>query len=139
MSNRNQRLILDSKLWIEFLLTDQMSRMDHMVLSGDVELVLSNDLLGEVRDVLEREPIRKKLKSKDIEYLSVFLTTYGVFVEPKGEANPADDRDKMTMLATDGQCDFLLTEDPSLLARNKIAQTRIMTYQDWVKITDEKS
>jgi putative PIN family toxin of toxin-antitoxin system len=58
------KLIVDTNLWISFLLSKKYAFLDKLLENGDVQLVFSHEMLSELIDVANR-PKLKKFFTKD--------------------------------------------------------------------------
>jgi uncharacterized protein len=48
------RIIIDTNLWISFLITKNYSKLDSILFSGNSKLIFSEELLTEFIDVIKR-------------------------------------------------------------------------------------
>ena len=51
---RSHKIIIDTNLWISFLLTNQFSFIDKLLAKKKVKLVFSGELLAEFLEVVKR-------------------------------------------------------------------------------------
>jgi len=58
MPNKPVRIILDTNLWISFLITKDYSKLDGILFSGDCLLVFSQELIDEFISVANRPEFR---------------------------------------------------------------------------------
>ncbi len=117
MANKSRRIILDTNLWISFLITKDYTRLDNILFSKKCILVFSTELLEEFLEVAKRPKFRSFFSSSDIEDLLELLNEYADFVKVvtkvKMSRDPKDDF--LLALAVDGKADILLTGDQDLL------------------------
>ena len=58
MTKYQKKLILDTNLWISFLITKNYNQLDHILFVEDVRLIFSQELLEEFLDVVKRPKFR---------------------------------------------------------------------------------
>jgi len=133
MANKSRRIILDTNLWISFLITKDYTRLDNILFSKKCILVFSTELLEEFLEVAKRPKFRSFFSSSDIEDLLELLNEYADFVKVvtkvKMSRDPKDDF--LLALAVDGKADILLTGDQDLLVFAKYNNTTIITISDF--------
>jgi putative PIN family toxin of toxin-antitoxin system len=133
MANKSQRIILDTNLWISFLITKDYTRLDNILFSKKCILIFSTELLEEFLEVAKRPKFRRFFSSSDIEDLLELLNEYADFVKVvtkvKMSRDPKDDF--LLALAVDGKADILLTGDQDLLVLAKYNNTTIITISDF--------
>lgn len=70
MAAKKQRLILDTNLWISFLITKDYSKLDSLLKHSEAIILFSSELLEEFIEVTKRPKLKKlfckmMLKVKD--------------------------------------------------------------------------
>jgi putative PIN family toxin of toxin-antitoxin system len=129
MRNLKSRIILDTNLWISFLITKDFSKLDEIIFSKKSILIFSQELLEEFLEVVKRPKFRRYFTQSDIEELLETIDEYGEFIIVKSKIEICrDSKDNFLLsLAVDGKADFLLTGDQDLLMIEKIGKTNIKT------------
>jgi len=129
MQNLKSRVILDTNLWISFLISKDFSKLDEIIFSKKSILIFSQELLEEFLEVVKRPKFRRYFAQTDIEELLETIDEYGEFIVVKSRIEICRDvKDKFLLsLAVDGKADFLLTGDQDLLMIEKIGNTNIKT------------
>jgi putative PIN family toxin of toxin-antitoxin system len=129
MRNLKSRIILDTNLWISFLITKDFSKLDEIIFSKKSILIFSQELLEEFLEVVKRPKFRRYFTQSDIEELLETIDEYGEFIIVKSKIEICRDaKDNFLLsLAVDGKADFLLTGDQDLLMIEKIGKTNIIT------------
>lgn len=130
----NRRVILDTNLWISFLISNRQQELDLFLNSGVVTLIFSVELLEEFLEVANRPKFKRFFKKSDIEGLLGQIQNFGelIIVESKVE-KCRDEKDNFLLsLSVDGKADFLITGDSDLLVLSKIEQTQILTWSDFI-------
>jgi len=129
MRNLKSRIILDTNLWISFLISKDFSKLDEIIFSKKSILIFSQELLEEFLEVAKRPKFRRYFAQTDIEELLETIDEYGEFIVVKSKIEICRDaKDNFLLsLAVDGKADFLLTGDQDLLMIEKIGKTNIKT------------
>ncbi|MGN8059163.1 putative toxin-antitoxin system toxin component, PIN family [Pedobacter sp. 22163] len=129
MQNLKSRIILDTNLWISFLISKDFSKLDEIIFSKKSILIFSQELLEEFLEVAKRPKFRRYFAQTDIEELLETIDEYGEFIVVKSKIEICRDaKDNFLLsLAVDGKADFLLTGDQDLLMIEKIGKTNIKT------------
>lgn len=129
MANKPYRIILDTNLWISFLITRNYSGLDDILFERQGVLIFSLELLSEFMDVCKRPRFQKYFSQSDIENILRTIEDYGEFIGVKSKTNICKDpKDNFLLaLAVDGKADYLLTGDAALLELKKIGKTKIVT------------
>ena len=135
MQNKVSRIIIDTNLWISFLITNDYTKLDKIILSGNAVLVFSQELLDEFLAVAKRPKFRRFFTLSDIEDLLETIIDYADLVKVKTKVEACrDPKDNFLLaLAIDGNADFLVTGDNDLLELTKIEKTAIITISDFLQ------
>ncbi|MEP7143018.1 MAG: putative toxin-antitoxin system toxin component, PIN family [Ferruginibacter sp.] len=59
MPDPKDRIIIDTILWISFLLTKDLSKFDSIIGYKGIELIFSQELIDEIVEVTQRSKFRK--------------------------------------------------------------------------------
>ncbi|MCG2589847.1 putative toxin-antitoxin system toxin component, PIN family [Rhodohalobacter sulfatireducens] len=127
------RLILDTNLWISFLISSNYEKLDELLVNKDSKLLFSQELLEEFLTVAGRPKLKKYISDEDLAYLLETIDEVAEFVNVTSEITKCrDPKDNFLLsLAVDGKADYLLTGDNDLLVLKKIGDTRIETISDF--------
>jgi len=130
------RIIIDTNLWISFLLTKRFEFIDKLLESGNAELVFCNELLAELVDVADRPKLRRFFSTEDWMLMFEIIEQYAIYVSVISSVMICRDaKDNFLLsLAKDAQADFLLTGDKDLLVLKTFGATRIVTITEFQKI-----
>jgi putative PIN family toxin of toxin-antitoxin system len=114
---KNKRVILDTNIWISFLISKRLEELDVLLESELVTLVFSSELLEEFLEVAVRPKFSKFFKKSDIKGLVNQLDRYGELVAVTSKVDECrDPKDNFLLsLAIDSKADFLITGDSDLL------------------------
>lgn len=135
MQNKVSRIIIDTNLWISFLITKDFTKLDEIIFSGKGVLVFSKELLDEFLEVAKRPKFRRFFSLDDIEEMLETIDEYADFVNVQTKTDVCrDPKDNFLLsLSVDGKADFLLTGDKDLLDLTKFVETRIITISDFLR------
>jgi uncharacterized protein len=127
MKNKVSRIILDTNLWISFLITGDYTKLDELLFNRKSVLIFSSELLEEFIEVANRPKFRRFFSQEDIEELVGSIDEYADFVQVNTEITLCrDPKDNFLLsLSVDGNADYLLTGDKDLLDLKKFRQTII--------------
>lgn len=137
---KSNRLVIDTNLLISFLITKRLQEIDNFILSEEIKLLFSEELLLEVLEVIKRPKFNKYFSDKDILTLLELFDYYGELVTVKSDINLCrDKKDNFLLnLAIDGKAAYLLTGDNDLLVLGKVNKTRIVSWTDFLKLFEKK-
>jgi len=71
------RAILDTNLWISYLISNDIAQIDKLFERDELVLIFSQELLEEFIEVANRPKFRKYFKLEDIEELLELFDVYG--------------------------------------------------------------
>lgn len=136
MQNKVSRIILDTNLWISFLITKDFSKLDELIFSKRSIIVFSKELLDEFLEVVSRPKFRRFFTRADIEDILETIDEYADFVTVETKVNICKDpKDNFLLsLSIDGNVDFLLTGDKDLLELNKFGETKMITISNFLQL-----
>lgn len=129
---KNKLVILDTNLWISFLISNDFSFLDKYIENKKVKLVFSEELIQEFLTVASRPKFKKYFTDKKIDYLLQFFDDFGVLIEVSSRIELCrDHKDNFLLnLAVDSKADYLVTGDKDLLEVKKIKTTEIVTIRE---------
>lgn len=132
---KNKRIILDTNLWISFLISKNFTEIDNLILTSGFTLLFSNESLEEFIEVVKRPKFKKFFSKRDVEKLLILFDQYAELILIESNTHICrDPKDNFLLnLAIDGKADFLITGDKDLLVIGKISGTQIITFQDFLK------
>lgn len=128
------RIVIDTNLWISFLLTRDYSKIDSLFVDNNITLLFSLELIEEFIEVAERPKFRKYFSVTDLEDLLGKLRTKAEFISVLTVVDLCrDPKDNFLLALThDGKATHLLTGDKDLLVLEKVGQTKIITISDYL-------
>ena len=135
MQSKVRRIIIDTNLWISFLITKDFTKLDEIIFSRHGILVFSQELLDEFLAVAKRPKFRRFFSASDIEEILETIDEYADCVKVQTQIEVCrDPKDNFLLsLSVDGNADFLLTGDKDLLDLVKFGETSIITISDFLQ------
>lgn len=135
MALKNDRLVIDTNLWISFLLSKRLSALDLLFQNSQIELLFSDELMSEFIDVAHRPKFRKYFSKHDLEELILKIRMHSEFVHVVTNVNICRDlKDNFLIsLAKDGKASHIITGDTDLLVLKSFERIKILTFSDYIK------
>ncbi len=132
---KNDRIIIDTNLWISFLLSKDYSKLDKLFSNNDLVLLFSPELLEEFVEVARRPKFKKYFAVADLNSLLSEIHLKAEFLEVTSEINLCRDPkdDFLLSLSQDGNATHLITGDNDLLEIKVFGKTLILTIADYLK------
>ena len=129
------KVIIDTNLWISFLIGHQTQLVRRMLTDLRFDVYVCARLVEEIRDVAERDKIRKYVTQTDIDDLLAIINAFCQFAVIHTEA-PAtairDPKDRYLLsLAETIGADYIVSGDADLTDIGQYDQTRIMKLADF--------
>ena len=135
MKKPYKKVIIDTNLWIHFLISKDFSAFDRL-LNEEVVLVFSKELLEEFLEVAQRPKFLRFFSLQSVYDLLEIIQRKAIFVEVISEVAVCRDyKDNFLLaLAKDAKADFILTGDNDLLVLNPFEETSIITINTFLSI-----
>jgi putative PIN family toxin of toxin-antitoxin system len=132
---KNDRIIIDTNLWISFLLTKEYSKLDKLFSKNDLTLLFSSELLEEFVEVARRPKFKKYFSITDLNSLLGEIHSKAEFLEVTSEINLCRDPkdDFLLSLSQDGNATHLITGDKDLLEIKIFGETLILTFTEYLE------
>ena len=133
MSLKIKRIIIDTNLWISFLITNDFNKLDQFLDSEKYQIVFSEELFNEFLEVVHREKFNRYFNDLNIKYLIEIINDKVFFVNVFSVVDVCRDvKDNFLLsLAIDGDVDYLITGDNDLLTLKYFQKTSIITINDF--------
>lgn len=130
------KVILDTNLWISFLITKNLSQLDEILFENKARLVFSEELLEEFLAVIKRPKLSKFFTNIDIEKLLEVIQEYSDFIEVKSKVKKCRDPkdDFLLSLGEDSKANFLITGDKDLLELKTHKKMKILTIKEFLNL-----
>jgi len=129
---KSKKIILDTNIWISFLITKNYSFLDKYLENGKAILIFSEELIHEFLTVAKRPKLQKYFTDKDIEHLLHAFEKFGVLIKVTSQIELCRDyKDNFLLnLAVDSKAEYLATGDKDLLEIRNIEKTKILTIRE---------
>ena len=133
---KKHRIIVDTNLWVSFLLTKDLAKLDLLFSSNKLTLLFSQELLDEFVTVAQRPKFKKYFSLADLEDLLLQINTKAEFIAVTSTvAVCRDTKDNFLLsLAVDGKATHLLTGDKDLLILGQQTRTSILTIAEYLAV-----
>ena len=136
MKAKNIKVIFDTNVWISFLIGKRLSFIKNYILSGQITIVTTEQLLNEIKEVTGREHLRKYFPKDSVTALIglLELIAENVEIKPIHFVN-RDPKDNFLLDLIDfSKADYLVTGDKDLLAHNPFKSATILTAASFEKV-----
>lgn len=134
MPKKEARLIIDTNLWISFLLTRDFTRLDIIFAQRLLTLLFSQELPEEFVEVSQRPKFKKYFSLPDLPDLLLKIRERTEFIDVESIVaicrDPKDDF--LLSLAKDGKATHLSTGDKDLLDLKAFGKTKILTLSEYL-------
>ncbi|MEO6637252.1 MAG: putative toxin-antitoxin system toxin component, PIN family [Ginsengibacter sp.] len=136
MPGQRDRVIIDTNLWISFLLTKNFTRLDKMISHKEVVLLFSQELINEIVEVTQRRKFRKYFSLDDVENLLTKIKSRAEFIKVESILTYCKDpKDNFLLsLSIDGDATHLITGDKDLLVLEKYVKTKILSIAEYLNL-----
>jgi len=129
MLNKPERVILDTNLWISFLITKNYTDLDTLISNQAIVVLFSEELLDEFIAVAQRPKLKKYFNDDELIKILELIDNFAEIIKVRTKVKLCRDNkdDFLLNLAIDGNADYLLTGDKDLLELKKVKNTQIVT------------
>jgi len=136
MAKKPSKIIIDTNLWISFLIKSDFKQLDGLIKQGKIKILFSLESYEEFLSVVERPKFKKYFQREDVESLLELFESYGELVQTLNDVNICrDEKDNFLLaLAKYSKADFLITGDNDLLDLKKFQGTEIITFTSFLKL-----
>jgi putative PIN family toxin of toxin-antitoxin system len=133
MPDRKDRVIIDTNLWVSFLITKDFTKLDKLLAANKMTLVLSQELVDEFVVVSQRSKFQKYFSLNDIEKLLLMIRNRADLIEVTSAVKVCRDAkdDFLLSLSMDGKASHLITGDKDLLELKRFRDTVILTMTEY--------
>lgn len=135
------KIVVDTNLWISFLIGKRLSTLKNSILKGNVELYLSDELYQEIIKVLDYPRIKKSVSLGEFfELINLFGRKIHRIIPDCIIKDCRDPRDNFLLeLALSAKADYLVTGDADLLELNPYRGIQILSAADFEKILENNT
>ncbi len=104
------RIVIDTNLWISFLLTSDYSKVDSLIANNKITFLFSQDLIDEFVEVAQRSKFKKYFSISDLEDLLIKLRTKAKFISVTANVNLCrDPKDNFLLCISTGRESYTFT------------------------------
>ena len=138
MPKKIKRVIIDTNLWISFLITNNLNILSELFLFERFQIIFSDELFNEFLDVARRSKFKKYFDEKSVQLLIENISEKLEFIEVASAITICRDlKDNFILaLSIDGNADYIVTGDKDLLSLNGFKGKKIITINEFIKIID---
>jgi len=133
------KVILDTNVWISFLIGKRVSVLKNLIINDRIRIVYCEQLLTEIREVTIRPKIKKYFPQKAVQELFDLLEIIGeqFDIKPLHFEN-RDPKDNFLLDLIDySKADYLITGDKDLLMLNPFLTATVLTPSEFEIIFKE--
>lgn len=134
MPKSKVKIVVDTNLWISFLISDRLEDFGLALKHYNVVLLLSENLVKEVLSTALRPKFRGLITESGLRSLRDLFKNFGEVISTQTIYEICrDPRDIFLLeLAVDGAADYLLSGDQDLLVLMEVEGVPIVKYTHWV-------
>lgn len=127
-SEHPTKVIIDTNIWISYLIGRQLGNLTELLSARKIELILSDQLLIELKEVTSRKKFRRYFGKREVNELLKLMDILGTHYEVREYPNICRDvKDNFLLgLIRASQADILVTGDQDLLVLNPFEGTAII-------------
>ena len=121
------KVVIDTNIWLSYLLTGSFQELDELILRNKISLQISEELITEIYDVVKRPKFHNLLNDDDITILLDLFKRKAELIRVTSKLNNCRDKkdNYLLNLAVDAGADYLITGDKDLLDLKKIKETKM--------------
>jgi uncharacterized protein len=134
MPKTKDRVIIDTNLWVSFLLSKDYLKLDKLFRQQNITLIFSKNLLEEFIEVARRPKFKKYFSLADLNDLLSEIYLNAEFIEVNSTVILCRDSkdDFLLSLAKDSKASHLVTGDKDLLEIKQFEKTIILTIAEYL-------
>ena len=127
--NNPLKLIIDTKLWISFIISNKPTLIDPLLFSREARFLFSKELIAEIAQTITKPKLKKYFSTNALKEMLLAFEPFTDLIEVKSAVTHCrDNKDNFLLaLAKDGKADYLLTGDKDLLELKSFGKTKIKT------------
>lgn len=125
------RVVIDTNVLVSWLISksDTMQGLRHAWETGRFTLLVSDELISELREVLDRPRLQRYLKPGEAPSFieAVRQGSFAIMIQPPYPAAPDPDDAYLLAMLRDGTADVLVSGDKALVALERFENADILT------------
>jgi putative PIN family toxin of toxin-antitoxin system len=132
-SQKPSKVIIDTNLWISFLIGKELRKLKDLVVSERIKFVTTDQLITELKIVSARPKFERYFDQIKVAELIFLLEIISDKVKIKAIENICRDPkdDFLLALSKESKANYLVTSDNDLLAIGIYGRTEILTVNDF--------
>ena len=136
MQEKSIKVIFDTNVWVSFLIGKKLSVLSEYISSGVITIVITHQLLHEIKDVTSRPAIKKYFPGHAVTQLINLLKVIAIMVDVQPvHMDCKDPKDNFLLDLIDcSKADYLVTGDKQLLELNPFMTAVILKPVDFEKV-----
>jgi uncharacterized protein len=136
MQEKSIKVIFDTNVWVSFLIGKKLSILSEYISSGVIKIVVTQQLLNEIKDVTSRPAIKKYFPQHAVTQLINLLKVIAIMVDVQPvHTDCKDPKDNFLLDLIDfSKADYLVTGDKQLLELNPFMTAVILKPADFEKV-----
>ena len=134
------RIILDTNIWISFLIGHRLSEIRTIVTDKRFEVFVCPQLMGEIVDVASRDKIQRYIPSTDVSDLLRIIRAFchSVEIDVDAVSMIRDPKDLYLLSLTETiEAAYIISGDADLTTLRKHGNTRIITLAEFIEIVNQ--
>jgi putative PIN family toxin of toxin-antitoxin system len=132
-SQKPSKIIIDTNIWISFLIGKELQVLKDLVISENVKIITTDQLITEIRLVTSRDKLKKYFNRDKVSDLISLLDILADKVKIKKVdkicRDPKDDF--LLALSKESRANYLITGDKDLLDIKVYGRTKIVTVKQF--------
>lgn len=126
-------VLIDTNLWISFLIGKKLQHLKMHIINNDIDLIYSDQLILEIDLVTKRTSLKKYFLKDDVEDLLGFIKQIGFYTKITSKVSRCRDEkdDFLLALSQDSNATYLVTGDKDLLSLKLHKHTKIINYKEF--------
>ncbi len=135
MTNKSVKVIFDTNVWISFLIGKRLSSIKNHIVNGSIVIIISDQLLEEIKLVTSRKKLKKHFEEQDVMELIELLEIIAVKIKIRQKFTiNRDPKDNFLLdLIYASKADFLVTGYKDVLEHHPFKTAQILTPADFEK------
>src|SRR5690606_26643820 len=117
MMKKNAKVILDTNVWIRFLIGKRLGGLKSLIINSSIQIVISEEIIEEMKRVTQRPKLKKYFPEEKVNELIQLLEIIGqkIEIQPTHFIN-RDPKDNFLLDLIDfSKADYLVTGDKDLI------------------------
>lgn len=134
MQGKKLKVVIDTNIWISFLLTKDFEKLDKLFNHKQIELLFSQELLEEFVAVAQRPKFSRYFSLEDLQSLLIQLSFKAKYISVISSVEVCrDEKDNFLLsLVKDGNATHLITGDNDLLILKTFGTAKIITITEFL-------